>query len=282
VRRDLRARRDLGRILDDSFALYREHWRTVVPAAAAIVVPIQIGIFGIGLGWLWDHYSSGRSVGEALVAAGTQFVLTTPLVTAIAVYAAVEGTGGRGPSAGAAVTYALEAFRALFPAMLLVAVGVTLGLFAFVVPGVYVAVRWAVVPQAVVIEGLRGGDALRASQRHVTGHWWWTLGVVLVANILVGALSAIFLVPADLLASSADAQGIALAGAIAGQVVTLPLAGFATTLLYFSLLAGPGRPEAPAIEPEPAPPAVDPITSEPLPPDPWDRRRREGWEPPAS
>ena len=287
MRRDLQARRDLGRILDDTFALYREHWRTVVPATAAIVAPIQLGVFGIGLGWLWEGYDSVRSVGEAFVAAATQFGLTTPLVTAIAIHAAVEGEVGRRPGVGPAVNFALEAFRALFPAMLIVALGVGAGLLAAIVPGIFLAVRWAVVPQTVVIEGRRTDDALRSSWNRVAGRGWWTFVVILVANLLVGALSAVFLVPADLIASAVDAQAVSLAGSMLAQIATLPLAGFATTLLYFSLVAGPDAPpptEPPPVEPdpeaEPEPERVDPITSEPI-PDPWERRRREGWEPPA-
>ena len=270
MRRDLQARRDLGRILDDTFALYRDHWRTVVPATAAIVVPIQLGVFGFGLGWLWEDYNNVRSVGEALVAAATQFALTTPLVTAIAIHSAVEGEAGRTPGAGPAVTFALETFRALFPAMLLVALGVGLGLLALIVPGLFLAVRWAVVPQTVVVEGRRGDDALRASWARVAGQGWWTFVVILVANLLVGALSAVFLVPADLVASALDAQAASLVGSMAAQVATLPLAGFATTLLYFSLAAGPAPPAQPPPPPPPPPPA-----------DPWERRRSEGWEPPA-
>ena len=281
MRRDLQARRDLGRILDDTFALYREHWRTVVPATAAIVAPIQLGVLGIGLGWLWEGYDSVRSVGETFVAAATQFGLTTPLVAAIAIHAAVEGEVGRKPGVGPAVTFALEAFRTLFPAMLLVALGVGVGLLAAIVPGIFLAVRWAVVPQTVVIENRRTDDALRASWKRVAGRGWWTFAVILVANLLVGALSAVFLVPADLVASAVDAQAVSLAGSMAAQIATLPLAGFATTLLYFSLVAGPEATPPPSAEPPAEPPAVDPITSEPVPADPWERRRREGWEPPA-
>jgi hypothetical protein len=292
VRRELEARRDLGRILDDTFALYRENWRTLVPATAAVVLPIQLGVLGIGLGWLWSDYDSVRSVGEAITAAATQYVLATPLVTAIAIHVAVESSAGRSPAAGPALTFALEAFRVLFPAMVLVAVGVGLGLLAAIVPGIFLLVRWAVVPQAVVVEGRKGGDALRASWDLVRGQGWWTFMVVIVANLLVGALSAIFLFPADLLAEELDSQGVELAGTILGQIATLPLAGFATTLLYFTLRAGPAAP----VEPRPSPFTVDPITSEPVAPpaepeppppdpppsDPWERRRREGWEPPGS
>lgn len=289
MRRELEARRDLGRILDDSFALYREHWRTLLLAGAALVVPIQLGVLGIGLGWLWSDYESVRSFGETATAVVTQYVLITPLITTIAIYVAVEAGAGRKPAPGAAVTLALEAFRVLFPAMALVGLGVAVGLLA-VLPGLFLAIRWAVVPQVVVIEGRRGAEALRGSWDLVRGRGWWTFVVVLVASIVAGALSAIFLVPADLLADALDAQGIELAGTILGQVATLPLVGFATTLLYFSLRAGPGPP-SPARSP--SGPAVGAITSEPneivepvepapAPSDPWERRRQEGWEPPGS
>ena len=68
VRRELHSSRDLGLILDDAFALYREHWRTLLSLAAIVVVPVELGVLGAGLGWLWEGYDGGRSWSDTVVA----------------------------------------------------------------------------------------------------------------------------------------------------------------------------------------------------------------------
>ena len=68
-------------------------------------------------------------------------------------------------------------------AILLAAVGVALGLLLLVIPGIYLAVRWFFVPQAVVVENARGPAALRRSRELTSGTWWRTFGIILLANL---------------------------------------------------------------------------------------------------
>ena len=75
---DLQARRDLARILDDAFALYRAHWRTLLAVSAAIVIPVQVGVLGLGLGWLFSDYDSTRPQGEVIAGVASQLFVVTP------------------------------------------------------------------------------------------------------------------------------------------------------------------------------------------------------------
>jgi hypothetical protein len=289
VRRDLHSSRNLGLILDDTFALYREHLRTLLTVAAIVVIPVEVGVLGIGLGWLWEGYDSSRPLGDTAVAGFAQLLLVTPLVTAMVVHVLVETAGGRPPAVGSALRFGFEAFGAVFLAVVLAWLGVLVGIVAFIVPGLICLVRWSVVPQTVVVEGQRGGAALRRSWELVTGRSWWVFGVVLVLNLVASVLAGIVTIPASYLADSADAQGLVLAGAILGQLFTVPLVALGTTLLFFSLRAGPGPGRSPHTMPQRQASVFDPITHEesvpaapPDPDDPWERRRREGWEPPGA
>ncbi len=288
---DLQARRDIARILDDAFALYRAHWRTLLAVSAAIVIPVQVGVLGLGLGWLFSDYDSTRPQGEVIAGVASQLFVVTPLVTAMVIRVVVEAAAGQRTSTSEVITSGLELFPKLFWAIVLVALGVFGGFLAFVVPAVFLAVRWCVVPQAVVIDGARGTEALRRSWSLVQGRGWWTLAALVVANLLTTVLSVVFTVPGRLLARAVDAEAVNLAGGVLGQIATLPLLGIATTLLYFTLRAGDEAESVGPVAPTPTPtPAIDPITSEPIsdpvPSEPvaadaWERRRREGWEPPS-
>ncbi len=280
---DLDRPRDVGAILDDAFALYRAHWRTLLAVTAAIAVPVQLAVLGVGLGWLWSGYDSQRPLGDTIAAAAAQFLVVTPLVTAMAVHVVLAAAEERRPSGRAVLAEGFDVFAPLFWALVLMTLGIAAGFLAFVVPGIFLLVRWAVVPQAVVVEGERGAAALRRSWDLVRGRGWFAFVVLLVVNLLSSVVAAAVTIPAGLAADAADAQALDLVGTIAGGLLTLPFTALAGTLLYFALRAGPALAAPPggtAGPPEPREGAV-PRPADPGAGDAWERRRREGWEPPA-
>lgn len=301
---DLSRPRDLGRVLDDAFRLYRERWRTLLALAALVVVPVELLALGVGFGWLWGPYDDDMGV-EELVAQGiAPWLVVTPLVTALTAHVVAASARGEDASAGAALRAVARVAAPLLIAMLLVAAGVIAGLAAFVVPGIAVAVGWTVVAQSVLFEDRRGFAALRRSWGLVRGSWWWTFVVLLVVNVLVAVVSAVVILPLDAAAREADSQAISLVGSMLTETLTLPLVAAAGTLVYFTLRAKEdGAPaEAPGVpraeEPQlsgdgrgllpPAPPPSSDDGPQVIPPAPppsgdddgWEQRRREGWEPP--
>lgn len=272
---DLDRKRDLGRILDDSFGIYRRHWRTLLLVAFAVAGPVYLVIYGVGLGWLWSGYEGGPEAGEALTVGdltegfgGTlaQLLVVTPLVTAMTIHIVRAAARGERLPAGDAVSAGLKDFGPLFLAILLVAAGVALGLLALIVPGLILAVRWVLVSQIVVIEGGRGTGALRRSFELTRGFAWHTFLVVLVVNLLVGVFTALLMVPLELGAEAADTMALSLLGQILGTVISLPVVAVAYTLLYHSLLVQKGeRRPAEATEPAPEPAAGAPRSLEGVP-----------------
>jgi hypothetical protein len=121
------------------------------------------------------------------------------------------------------------------------------------VPGILLAVRWAVVAQAAALEGEGWIDALRSSRRLTTGHGWHVFGLLLVT----GALNAAVLVGARAipLGSSTGAGSVAVGTTV--ETLVASFSALTLALLYFDLQA---RREAAAAEAsraaprEPAPP----------------------------
>src|SRR4051812_12000720 len=137
---DLQRKRDLGRILDDAFAFYRGHWRTLLAVAVVVVVPVHLIVYGVGLGWLWEGYDAPTKgtvrladVTDNLIGLAAQLLVVTPLVTAMTVHVVRTGAVGAAASTGAALRTALDVFGGLFLAVILVALGVGLGLLAFII-----------------------------------------------------------------------------------------------------------------------------------------------------
>src|SRR4051794_13477334 len=238
--------RDLGRLLDDTFSLYRRHAGVALVLAAAVVIPVELLVSGVGLGQLTSGYDSEASSGELIVGGLAPVLITTPLVTGMLVRIVLDDAAGEPASAGRAAETGLNLFAPLLAAILLATLGIVLGFFALVIPGIWLAVRWVVVAPTVVVEGHRGADALRRSAALVTGSWWWAFSVMIVLAILVLVVSAVVTIPTDAIGRSADAQIIVLLGSIIGQILTLPFSALATTLLFFTLRARRGEAPAPA------------------------------------
>jgi hypothetical protein len=148
----------------------------------------------------------------------------------------VRLANGTAPRARREIVDGLEAFAPLFVAVLLAALGVALGLL-LIVPGVYLAIRWFFVSQAVVLEGRRGPEALTASAAAVQGNWWRTAGIVLLANLAALLPGLLLTVPFIAIADAADRQLWVLVGNVATEVVAAPFVALLATLLWFDLQA---------------------------------------------
>jgi hypothetical protein len=233
----LRQQRDVGALLRDSLAVFTRHWLLFIALSAVVVVPAELIVEGIGMNMLTSSYDDSPSLAQAAIPSVVEFLVVTPIIAAICIYALHQIAEGHRPSAGQVLVAGFEAFTPLFAAVVLAAVGIALGLLVLIVPGVYLAVRWYFVPQSVVIEAARGTQALSRSGMLVTGFWWRTFGLVLLANVLIAIPAFILLTPFTAVAESADRAVWALIGTAVTTSVTTPFVALYSTLLYYDLLA---------------------------------------------
>ena len=229
--------RDVGALYRDSLRVFFRHAWLFILLSAAVVIPVEVVVEGIGLEMLTSSYDESPSIAEAAVPTAVGFLVMTPIITAICIYALHSIAKGERPSRGEVFVAGFEAFTPLFGAVVLAALGIALGFLALIVPGVYFAVRWYFVPQAVVIEGARGPAALTRSSQVVQGFWWRTFGLVLLANIAVAIPGFLLLSPFTAIAASSDQAIWALVGTILATSVTTPFVALYSTFLYYDLLA---------------------------------------------
>jgi hypothetical protein len=100
-----------------------------------------------------------------------------------------------------------------------------------IIPGIILLGFLAVSVPAVVVEDVRGTNAMRRSWALVSGNFWHALGVVVVAAIITGII-------AGLIGSIGGSNRIV--GAIftaLGQVIVAPYSALVTVLLYLDLRA---------------------------------------------
>jgi hypothetical protein len=171
---------------------------------------------------------------------------------------------GRPEGPGDAFRYAFRRTGPLVWLSLMYAVLVVAGGFLLIIPGIYLAVAFTMAIPALIIEDLRGGVALTRSRQLTKGRWWATLGALIPASLIGGAL-AIAITLAMRVSGSVTAY--ALAGAASGliiQVFITPVSIATLVAIYIDLRA---RKEPEQLS---TAVAVDPSTPPPTPiGDPW-------------
>ncbi|TCO62457.1 hypothetical protein [Actinocrispum wychmicini] len=117
--------------------------------------------------------------------------------------------------------------------------------FGFLVPGIWLYVLFSLTSTALILEGAKVGGAFGRSRDLVSGAWWRTCGILLLATILAAILSYIIELPVNLLSGGlynltgtgpVPDLGLAIllnavAGILAGTL-TQPFVSGVTTLVY--------------------------------------------------
>jgi len=158
--------------------------------------------------------------------------------------------GRRDYSVGELIDATWPVVLPLIGAGLLAGLGIGLGLFLLIVPGLFLATIWAVIAPAIVVEHCGVIEAFGRSRELVRGNGWQVFGVLFVVFVIAGIFSAIL-----------GAIGAAIASGIGGRIVanviaqtlTAPIGALAAATIYFALVPGNGGSEAPPAAPPPPP-----------------------------
>jgi len=228
----------VGDLVARSFDLYRRHFGLVLSLTLPVVVVVFV-LTALGLGELNASYRTALPLRDFWIEEAASQIVTTPLITAmLARFVLLEQRGER-ISATDLLAGALEAFPAVL-LVVLVWLTVSVALFAILIlPGVYFAVSWFFVVQAVVIDGDRGLAPLTRSASLVRLRWWRSAGVGLAFQVLVTLASAVIGAVFAPIASAANSDAVFVAGGIVAEALTLPFLAIGATLYYLQLRESP-------------------------------------------
>ena len=96
----LRQQRDVGALFRDAFAVFGRHALLFILLSAAVVVPAELIVEGVGMEMLTSGYYSSPSVAETAIPTIVEFLVVTPIIAAICIYALHEIAAGERPSPG--------------------------------------------------------------------------------------------------------------------------------------------------------------------------------------
>lgn len=230
--------RTIGELLREGFALLAGRPLAFIAVGFAFTAPIELVVSGVGLEQLTGRYVEKLQPIEVVVGTLTSYVLVTPLITVGCAMLVV----GAAPTAGRALVQTMESSTPLLLAAIAAAAGVAIGLFLLIIPGLYLAVRWFLFPQAVALEGRSGVAPLRRSGELTEGNWFRAAGILLLANLIALLPGGLITIPFAALALEIDREWPVLAGQILGEAITAPIVAVIATLLFFDLRARQAQP----------------------------------------
>ncbi len=227
----------IGEILDASFTVFRNRFRQLITLSAIIVVPLGI-VQGLWAASLQDAANDptpdfdagllGASLAILVLGIVIAQIATAAITRAVAdAYLDIDSTWQSSWSA------AMAKLGTIILTAILFGLGVFVGFIFLIIPGIIIAVSWAVYMPAIMVENLGASDSLRRSWNLVSGRRWAVFGTILLVNILAGIVGGILGAILGIIFGD-SAAGAALASAVA-SVFTTPFVAAATVVIYFDL-----------------------------------------------
>jgi len=236
----MQSRLDVGGVIRRVFDIYVDQASVLMPAAA--VVFVFTGIIAALL--------VVANPGLVLVALIIDLVAVTLFTGMVVELVADVQDGRRDASPGQLLRAVTPVLGQLILVGIVAAIGIVVGFFLIIVPGLILITIWSVAAPVVVLERPRGVlAALARSRELVRGNGWQVFGVILVLYILVGAVSIII----EGIAESAG-SGVGIVVRVVVGVLTAPLSALAASVLYFELRGARGAGDAPRAGPGPVGP----------------------------
>ena len=234
-----------GRVIGEAFQTYRDHAGALL-GGAVIVIGLAAVINGL--------FATTGSL--ALVTVGVLISIVAGVLYAGYVVKLVQDVrdGRRDFSVGELFSAAAPYIGTLFLNGLLAGIAITIGFILIIVPGLILITIWSVIAPSIVVEDRGVIEAFGRSRELVRGNGWNVFGAIVLAFLIVIAVSIV----AGLIGSALGDAGRVVLQAIA-NVVTAPIAALVASILFFDLGGGVGAP-ATAAEP-PAPTAEPPAAA---------------------
>lgn len=232
---DLSVPRSVGEIIDLVVVLHRRHLLLFLALSLSVVAVYTLIVLAVtGTTSVSD---TGASTETVLLLGVISFALVGPLISVLVVHALIVLAQGRRPSLGEIYRPALRVLPVATAAQLVAGLAIGLGLVLFVIPGILIAIRLAVVAQVAAVDRTDWIGALRGSLALTAGRGWHVLGALVVSGVV-----DLLLGEAAGAAATHASLGAQVALAIVAGTIGQSFAAVVAAVLLFDLRARSGEP----------------------------------------
>jgi hypothetical protein len=237
----LNRERSVGQIVGDTLLLYKSYPWLFIVLAVPIVAAYDLALLAVtGQGSLGSGGHRNFEVSTLLEL--LDFSLIGPLISALHAHAVVQVGEGHKPRLSSVAARGLAVLPVVAAAEIVANICISIGLLALVVPGVALALRWAVVGQVAAVENEGWMPSLSRSRKLTAQNYGRILKLfVLGSAVVVVVRLAAAQIP---LGGAAGAPSVALG--IGLDSITRSVFALALALLYFDLRH---RATSPAVQP---------------------------------
>jgi hypothetical protein len=212
----------IGEVIGEAWGLYKTHWRHLIPIA--FVVYLLLSLFSLLLvallGWL-------GAIASVFVSLAGVFWLQGALVIAVE-----DVRDGRADlSLAETLSRVRPRINTLGITGILAALGIGIGLFLLIVPGLLLATWWALIIPVVMLEGASVGAAFGRSRQLVRGHGWSVFGLIVLTFLILIAVGIVL----DIVLSPINDSVQTYIGDVVSNTLTAPFVAAVLTLAYYRL-----------------------------------------------
>jgi hypothetical protein len=222
---------DIGGVLGGTFDIYRDQAGILLPAALVVFV-----VAGVVTGVL-----TAISPILFLVGIAVTLVAQTLYQGMVVELTADVQDGRRDSSVGDLFRAVTGVVLPLIVAGLLAGIGIAIGIFLLIVPGLFLATIWAVIAPVIVLERPGILPAFGRSRHLVKGNGWQVFGVIVIVFLITFAIALVF----SAVGAAAGDVGRVIANTVA-SIVVAPIGALAAAILYFNLREAHGEGARPA------------------------------------
>jgi hypothetical protein len=227
---DLTKPRSVFEVVGSALVLYGRYPLMFAALAFAVIGPYELLVLAV---------THAAPLGQQHTRASTAFVLflldfalVGPLVSALHVHAVSQvGTNAR-PRLVAVARQGVVVLPVVAAAQIIAGLGIGIGLIALVLPGIILALRWAVVAQAAATERTDWLGALRRSRELTAGNYLHVLGVLAITS----AVNFVLATAGTAVAGTGNHVGPVVLG-IAVVTIARSFTALVTAMLFFDLVA---------------------------------------------
>jgi hypothetical protein len=216
----------LSGVLDEAWRMYKAYAKHLLAIAFVIylVTAIIVAVLALAGGYVGAIFA-------LLLDLVSTFLLQAALVKAVQDVRDGRADMNIRETVSAAVPYLLP----VSIASALAGIGIAIGLFLVIVPGLFLITIWAVIVPVIVIERSGPFAAFGRSQQLVRGHGWHVFGTLVLTFIIEIVVNIVLGVIFQALPHSLSSG---LASIISGTIVS-PFIALVVTLIYYRLVGSP-------------------------------------------